>query len=357
MINGLFLDPRAWTIDFKSSRFWNPNKHGINIELHSDAFNIPSTGIDSKYKFVIVGEVWEIPMRKTLEFLRKRGVYVFLTAREPFKTDILKDAMFSYHRFERNGEYFFKPDAILAAGQAYADLWGDKARTFITGYPRFDYYVDSTPWPSKKSIAKKHGLRGDKKWIFFPSYPPYHYKRVGESDTLVDIYDARENTLIALDKFAQNNKEFQIVVKIHPASMKPFIKKTGSGKEVAGVLLDRYNKPTDSMVVIGDIRNDGSVSRDVLVNSDIVCGFTTTMLMEASVAKKPAVHILFGNTSSLDGIPEYSKNIPTARSAGELEKLLKNTKYVNNDMVYKYLHSIDGLACERMCEAIRKIVK
>jgi len=226
MIHGLFLDSRAWKIDFTSSSFWDPKKYGVQIDLHPNPINIPKLGIDKKYKFVIATEIWEISARKALQYLRDRGLKVFLAAREPFKTSILKDAMFFHKQFLWNEEYYFKPDMVLAAGQAYAELWEDKAEVCVTGYPRFDYYVDRSRWKSNEDFKKDHGITPNKFIIFFPSYPPYHYKKVDGKDTMIDLFDAREETLAALRDFSKENHiKYQTIVKIHPASMKPFLLK------------------------------------------------------------------------------------------------------------------------------------
>lgn len=357
MADGLFLDPRAWAIDIQASPFWNPKKFGVNIALYPSAFHIPQAGIHPKYKFAITTEVWEIPMRKALEYLRSKGIKIFLMPREPFKTEILKDAMFSYERFLHNGEYYFTPDAILSPSQAYADLWKDKAKSHITGYTRFDYYVNKSAWRTKQQVAEEYGLKANKKWIFFPSYPPYHYKKVDGKDVMVDLFDAREETIQALKEFSDKHKDYQIVIKIHPASMKPFRKGTGNGKEVAGLLKYYYKHPTDNIKVIGDNRQSGLIAKELLINSDIICGFTSTMLLEAGLLKKPVVHVLFNNTKDLGGIPEYAKHIPVAYNKAELHTLLKSPKAVNNPMIEKYLYKVDGKTCERICEAIKQEIK
>jgi len=356
MIYGLFMDPRSWDIDFKSSKFWAPEKYGVKIDVCPDAFNIPKKGIDPKYKFVITSEVWEIPMRKALDYARAKGVKVFLAPREPFKTDVLRDAMFSHSKFLYNNEYYFSPDLILAAGKGYADLWQGKADTIVTGYPRFDYYVDQEDWPTKAKIAKEYGLDINKKWVFFPSYPPYHYQKVNGKDVLTDLAAAREETLFALLEFAKKHEEYQIVAKIHPSSMKPYLKGTGRGDEVSGLLKLYYKKPSKHMVVIGDIRSTGIIAKGILVNSDAVCGFTSTMLLEAAMINKPALHLLFGKTSCIKGVPEYAKYIPTAYNATEMADFLYNPFAVENPMIEKYFYHIDGRACKRMCEAIKRIM-
>lgn len=357
MIQGLFLDPRSWKIDITQSPYWEPEKYGVKIDLYPDAFNIPSRGVSCKYKFAIASEVWEIPMRKALKYLRSNGVKIFLLAREPLKSKIFEDAMFSYQRFYWDGEYYFKPDAVFAAGQAYSDLWKDIARTYVTGYTRFDYYVDDKCWMPKKEAAKKYGLDANKQWIFFPDYPPYHYSKVNGKDTMVDLFDVRENTLVALEQFATLNKSYQVVVKIHPASMKPFKKGTGKGNEVSGKLLERYKEPTPAMSVVGDTRNSGLEAKELLTNADVVCGFTSTMLLEAAIIGKPAIHILFGDSGELRGIPEYAKYIPTAHNEISLFGLLNTPKHLyprSTEMTEKYLHKIDGLCCKRICKSIRK---
>jgi len=356
-INGLFLDPRTWTIDFTSSPFWNPKASGIDIDLHTDARRIPEDGIKAgrKYKFVIATEVWEIPMRKVYTYLRSKGLKVFLIPREPFKTAILQDAMFSYKQFLWNKEYYFKPDIVLAPSQPYADLWKDKTKTIVTGYPRFDYYVKNK-FRTKEQIAQEYGLDPKKKWIFFPSFPPYHYKKVKGVDTIVDIYDAREEALLALHSFAKKHKEYQIVVKIHPVSMKVF-RKANDNRSVSKLMQEFYNKPSEHMVVVGDNRESGTVAKELLVHSDIVCGFVSTMLLEAGMMDKPVIHMLFGNTKDLGGIPEYAKYIPSATNEKELHDLLANAEPISNPMVKKYIHKVDGLTCERICRRIKKELK
>lgn len=361
MIYGLFLDPRAWIIDITQPYGDKSNKvivGDVCLELHPNAFKIPQLGVDSKYKFVVATEVWEIPMRKTLNYLRNKGLKIFLVPREPFKTDILKDAMFSYERFKWDNQYYFKPDLVLAPGQAYADLWKDKTQTEIVGYPRFDYYAFPKRWGNKAVLAKKHkSLMPNKKWIFFPDYPPYHYKKVDGKDTMIDLYDAREETMSALYHFGQANDGCQMISKIHPSSMKPFLKGKGNGREVSGLLLKQYRNPDRNLAVIGDNRNDGLLARELLINADVVCGFTSTMLLEAAMLNKPAVHVLFGNTKDLSGIPEYASYLPVAYNEKELHHLLENAQPLKNPMVEKYLYRVDGNARTRIFTAIEKEMK
>jgi hypothetical protein len=354
MIHGLFLDPRTWKIDFQSSPFWNPQKYGVHIDLYPDAINIPKKGIGSKYKFVLATEVWEIPLRKSLEYMRKKGIKVFLIPREPFKTGVHKEGMFGYEKFLYNGEYYFTPDLILSPGQVYSDLWKDRATTVITGYPRWDFYIAKNKWRARAEIAKQYGLDPSKKVIFFPSYPPYYYKKVDGKDMMVDLYDVREETLSALEDFAKKNTEYQVVVKIHPMSFKCFRKGTGRGDEVSGLLRKYYESPTSHMKVIGDIRTSGLEAKELLIYADTVVGFTSTMLLEGALLNKPVIHVLFGRSGEIEGLPEYKDEMPTAYSAKELHTILaQSTTSGQYRMIYKYINQTSESVCKRICDAIK----
>lgn len=362
MINGLFFDSRAWNIDFNISPYWNPEAHNIHLDLYPDGVNVLRIPDLKKYKFALITEAWEIPMRRLVHTLQKDyGMKIFLVAREPFKSKMLKDAMFSHSQFFDGKEYYFTPDAVFAVGSSYAELWEGRAKKIIiTGYPRFDYYLplDKTKWPSKGWAFNEYGPHVDpiKKWIFFPDYPPYTYKKDNGKDTTVDLWNSRENTLKALYNFSKNNPEYQIVVKIHPTSMKPFNKGKGK-KEVSGLLLKHLHAPDDHMVVLPDERNDGKLAKHLLMNADIVAGFASTMLLEASLLHKPCINVLFDETQTLTGLPEYDQYIPTVKNEKELHEALKNSnKYLPEDFVIRHLGKVDGNACKRICEAITELV-
>jgi hypothetical protein len=356
MIHGLFLDPRTWKIDFLSSPFWNTEGFGIKIDLHPNAFNIPKMGIDKKYKFVITTEVWEIPLRKSLEYLKEKGLKIFLMPREPFKSQVHKTGMFYYNKFMYNGEHFFTPDVVFAPGRVYSELWGGRAVTEVTGYPRWDYYLIPNMWQDKISLCKKYGLSDRKKTIFFPSYPPYHYEKKNGKDSFVDLSDVRNDTIKSLVDFVDNNKgEYQLISKIHPMSFKCFRKGTGNGKEVSGLLKHYYKNPTDSVRIVGDIRNSGIEAKEILIMSDIVVGFATTMLLEAVMLNKPSIHILFGCTKDINGLPEYAENMTTAYNYDELHKCLESkVDPGNKDILDMYVSKTEHSVCKRVCEAIKK---
>jgi len=350
MLHGLFLDPRIWAIDLQASPLWKPEKYGITFDLHPDAFKIPQLGISDKYQFVLTTEVWEIPMRKTLEYLRAKGLKVFLMPRETFITEEKKELMFSYPKFLYNGEYFLKPDAVMAPNKIYASYWKGKADVTETGYPRFDYLaVDNQI--NRTDIVRKYGLSPNRKILFFPSYPPYYHKTDG---SFIDIYDGREQTLQMLEGFARANSEYQVVAKIHPMSFKCFKKGTGNKKEVSGTLLKYYKAPTDYMKVIGDVRMSGDIAKELLLAADMVVGFNSTMLLEALALNKPTLHMLLGNTADTKFIA-YKDYMPTAYTEQEALDFI-NSPYTTDDkrLVDDYLCGADGKSCERICKIINK---
>jgi hypothetical protein len=361
-LKGLFLDPRIWKIDYQSSPFWNPEKYGIEIDLHSNAFEIPETGIDKKYDFVIATEVWEIPIRKTLEFLRNKGLKVILVPREVAPGRSHHGTMFADPHFYHNGMYYFTPDIVLAPGQRYYDVWEGRAKREIIGYPRLDICLRPDLWRTRGEILKRHGLE-DKKIVFFPSYPPYHVQTKEDGSTeLIQLDDDLENTMVGLEEFAVNHKdEVQVVTKIHPSAQKCFNKKMGPGGEVAGTLKKYYKNPTPYMKVIGDVRNDSSIAREMIIIADVVVGYTSMMLLEAIVMNKPVVHLKFEQCRGLYQAMDFSEEIKTAYDKSEMipaitEAINTDEYLIRESKLLEYcLHKVDGKFCERLCKEIKNV--
>jgi len=364
MLHGLFLDPRIWTIDYLSSPFWNPEKHGVSIDLHPNAFNIPKTGIDPKYDFVIATEVWEILMQKTLNYLRAKGLPVFLVPREILPTEAYKGQMFNYEKFKYKDNYYFEPDMLLAISQQYLDLWKGHVKSgAVIGYPRFDIYISKDKMLSRESIFKKYKLDKNKKVIFFPSFPPYHIQTVNNKSVTVDLYDDLQNIMRALEEFVNSKEDVQVIVKIHPMAQKCYNKGTGNGKEVAGLLKKYYKAPTDKIKVIGDERNNGIISKELLVISDTVIAFTSVMLLEAAHHNKSTIHLLFDQASDLKDLPSYSSSFYTVHNNQDLIQALgeslSSSKYIIDDhsVVEKYIYKIDGKFCYRLCDEIKRFME
>jgi hypothetical protein len=363
-IKGIFLDPRTWKIDYQTSPYWRPRKYGLKINLHPDAFKIPEIGVDRKYKFVIATEVWEKPMHESLRYLKSCGLKIFMAPREIAPTKAHLGIMFNERKFMVRGKCYFRPDLVLAPGKQYASLWGGKARTKIIGYPRFDTYLDKKKWRNRSKILSKHGISENKKIIFFPSYPPFGRNTKSGKSVTVDLGNDLQNTLKVLEKFAMNNKDFQVISKIHPYSQKCYNKKIGKGNEVSGRLEKYYKHPTDYMGVIGDERDDSSVSREMIMIADFVVGFESMMLLEAIINKKPVLHLRMPQSMKIPPMPLYSESIKTVHNFGEMFGALgdmeKNPdKYIvkSNEIIEYYLHKVDGKFCERLCKEILREMK
>jgi hypothetical protein len=359
--SGIFLDPRIWEIDYQTSPFWHPGQYGLKIDLHVDAFRIPDIGIAGRYKFAITTEVWEKPMHKSLKFLRSRGLKIFMVPRELTPTKAHIGIMFNEEKFKYKGDYYFTPDLIFAPGKQYANLWKGRARTKVIGYPRFDIYLDKKKWRNKSKILPRYGISKNKKIIFFPSYPPFAMDTKNKKNITIDINDDLQNTLKVFERFAINNRDFQVISKIHPYSQKCYNKKIGKGNEVSGLLEKYYWHPTDYMKVIGDRRNNSSRSRDMIMVADVVVGFSSMMLLEAIINRKPVLHLQMPQSTKAPAMPLYAENIKTVYNFEEMLVALNDIKrnpdkYIvkSNEVVEHYFHKVDGKFCKRLCKSILK---
>lgn len=364
-LKGLFLDPRTWKIDYLSSPFWKPEKHGIKIDLHPNAFKIPKHGLKGNYDFVLCCEVWEKKIRKTLKYLKNKGLKIILVPREIAPGESHHGTMFSDPHFYDDGEYYFTPDMVLAPGQRYYDVWDGRAERKIIGYPRFDICLRPDLWKPRKKILKRHGVE-NKKIVFFPSYPPYHVQTKKDGSTeLIRLDEDLQDTMKGLEEFAIKHKnEIQVVTKIHPSAQKCYNKKMGPGGEVSGILEKYYKSPTNYMKVVGDVRNDSSISREMIIIADVVVGYTSMMLLEAIVMNKPILHLKFKQCNGLYQAMDFSEEMATVYRKEDMcsaieEALCGDDEYlVKNSRILEYcLYKIDGKFCERLCNEIKNICK
>ena len=115
------------------------------------------------------------------------------------------------------------------------------------------------------------------------------------------------------------------------------------------------------MTVIPDERNNGMVSKDLLIHSDIIVGYNSTMLLEASLLRKPVMHVVLGKCRGISG-PSYCDVYKMAYTTEEISKHLED--YVSgkqnfisekaDKLVEEYLGNVDGKCYERMSNAILK---
>ena len=356
MINGLFFDQRMWNMDIIPSIGWQPKKYGINIDLCTNESSIVNDGINEKYKFIIVSEVWTRPMRDIMEYLRARNIKIFFLPRE--LVTFSRDALFNYDIHLYKGEKFFCPDIVFAPNSTYYELWKDKAKCYLTGHPKFDYCIQ--PMPDKKIILEKYGLDKDRMTIFFPSYPPMYFQKDKKQDAFVNIFDEREATMQSLEEFSKKNNT-QVIVKLHPTSYKNYIKGFDRS-DVSGLTLKYLMKPTKFFKVTGDIRMSSQIARDILCVSDIIVGYTSTMLIEAALLSKHILHVNIGKCQDFIDRPRYDNIFETALSKNEIaEKLDKmicgESKNYNMADIERFAYKVDGNCCERIFSIINEELK
>lgn len=352
MIEGLFFDERMWNMDLVSSHRWNPEKYGVKIHLHKDHKKF-ETGVDKKYKFAIATEVWEEPMRDTLECLRNNGVKIFFLPRELMTHN--PDVFFNYDIHLYKGQHFFCPDVVLAPSKIYQNLWNQKTKAYLVGHPKLNYCLDYKP--NLENIRKKYTLSTKKK-IFFSSHPPSFYKKSKGKDNFIDIFMPREETLSVLEKIA-NDGNAQVIVKIHPTTAKE-IKKNINVESFRGIIKKYFNNSTENFKVFGDDRMYGNIGRELLVASDVVVGYTSTMLVEAAILKKSVVHTQHGVYRTVENRPRYDLVFDTTFDSNSLHNKLVsllNNPEENYDVnqLGIFVHGAgDGNSCERICAAIKK---
>jgi len=363
MIYGLFLDSRIWNIDYLTNPFWKPDSFGVHIDMHPDAFDIPKLGIDPKYKFAIATEIWEIPMQKALEFLRNKGLKIILVPREVSKTKAHTGAMYNLEKFKYNDQYYFKPDCLLAAGKQYYDLCEGYPNRKIVGYPRYEIYLERRCLHSKKKARKRHKLEKRKKIIFFPSYPPIFVQTVDGKNVYTYLHGDLKNTMTCLERYAISHKnDIQVVSKIHPYAQKCY-DKNHPDKMVYGKLEKYYKSPTNFFKVIGDSRLDSSVSRDMIIAADFVIGSTSMMLLEAALMNKPILNIRLDQERALKDFITFEGYIRSVNRPQDIPNAIDDMvnnpdKYmVDKSFIEHYLYKDDCKFCERLCNAIKEMLK
>lgn len=376
MLKGLFIARQfegfVWQRDFESSDFWKPEEFGISINVHADYKTmLKGKNITNKYDFFLVEEIRSKSYQKLLYRIKKEAKKkIIFISQEPFKPDSIKSE--NKYFFQKKWKYgpnnfLFVPDAVLSPGTIIHKWWGKytTTRSYLTGYPRFDYYCDKHSRPTRKEVLIKYGLSADKKIVFFPSYPPYIYvdpldgmnpNNYKKSGYILDLLKERDSTIDMLEKFVKENSNYQVIIKIHPMSHKIFKQNNlEKCKAVNGKLLEYYKNPTENIKVIGDKTDDGTIAKDLVSVADIVVGWGSTMLLEAMLLRKPVVHILIGENEVVNFYQDYDERFPVARDYETFCAAIKNELVVHDEsLIEKYFYKNDGETCKRICEAINK---
>jgi predicted glycosyltransferase len=124
---------------------------------------------------------------------------------------------------------------------------------------------------------------------------------------------------------------------------------------VSGTLLKYYRNPNENFKVFGDERMKCDTQRELLYISDIVVGWSSTMLLESIALYKNVLHVQVGNTVDV-GFDSYKDFIPTAYNKKEMIAFLTapKTDSKSKQLIDKYLYRLDGKTCERIFNTINE---
>lgn len=351
MINGIFsTDRKTWSVDFKDSEFWNPEKYGITMFRPETIADIKDY---SKYKFVFTNDCWE--NQNELELLKSKGLKIFFASREPVVVPSSVNAFFHYEDMrKRKGNYYFCPDTVFAAGQAYADLWKDKTKCEIVGYIRFEQYLSKF---NRQKIRQKYGL-DDRKVIFFPAFGPLLFEE-NNGGIYGDITPELNEVILGLEEISKD-PNVQVVVKPHPWSQKYYakIKKgTVSQKISNDIFKKHWDNRNLGLKIIDDFRFTGLIVKELMSIADVVIGSAvSTTILESLLLKKPTINILPGRTNSKNNKYDLENDVITVYNKSDLVKVIRSdVNYVDcSEVVEKYLGPVDGKFCERICTTIKE---
>jgi surface carbohydrate biosynthesis protein len=226
----------------------------------------------------------------------------------------------------------------------------------VLGNPRFDIY------PNKKYMKRMElcdflNIRENKPIILYATnfvlkaegrkeyMPGYPYDKVRKLKRMV---------LEAMLNIALKNQELQFIIKLHPKEE----------DDIYSRLIK--DKGANNCLIIGkSINFDEIPIYDIIPNSDVLIGFTSTVLVEGWICNKPTISCQF--LKGLDEIiPELSNGCDIAHNEKELEKTIQ--RYIDNPVMDKekkkyqsqyiadWLYKVDGKRTVRVVEFIEKTI-
>ncbi|MBW3000358.1 CDP-glycerol glycerophosphotransferase family protein [Candidatus Woesearchaeota archaeon] len=279
-----------------------------------------------------------------------------------------------------------RSDLICIGGENGAKWWRmangiKRNQVVVTGSPRFDAYFDKKLL-KREEFCKKLNLDPNKKIIFFPSFDNTWSVREYKWDLnslnnnyskhdldfcfpsvvshTLDVSGLKSEILDVLYKVAQNNKDIQILIKLHPDQQPNLI------DCVKYELLALKRNPSNFVGVKG-VQKDID-PRDVITNVDMIVGHNSTMLMEGILLNKPLLVVKWGIASKKGWVPYYEfgacdaaknkkefydKIISIVKNGEDISKYKEGRRRI----IYNFLYKQDGKACERIFKAIEKLLR
>lgn len=239
----------------------------------------------------------------------------------------------------------FIGDWMLVSSEFHRRFWIDTGApseiVSVTGQPRFDFYREPDRWKS----FKKLGLDVDprKRTVLFFTYDASAYLPMWVREGLAPWLQMREETEEALLTLARE-RGHNIVVKPHP---QPSEDQTDH--------LEALAKNPGVFAVDGQ-----ADSRQLIVNSDVIIGFQSTVMFEAMAARKPTIYTYWTRPvlEAGDSILPFHRMgdaLGIAHSADELIDLVRGAAPSSTDastqardrIFEHYLGPLDGRATER----------
>ena len=191
----------------------------------------------------------------------------------------------------------FQGTAIVVHNKRAADCFvdskfADAHQVYSLGCLRMDSYLKRV----KNSVATRKDSR--RKCTFF-SFSPGNLLLFPEmanggfkqwpAEKSLGMYDFFDNSIIAIGQLAIENPEIDFVIK--PKWGGDWVDKVKQSLSTGGVLTEEL----DNLFILSD-----ADAHDLIIESTVVCGFASTILLEAAVAKKPVVMPLFDEAKKLE---------------------------------------------------------
>ncbi len=254
-------------------------------------------------------------------------------------------------------------EALIKAGYIRPD------KVSFLGLPRMDGFVKKVKQSNKSYFNRKIDNRRPKVTLF--SFIPvcggiklkYGLRGNFQEQREVGYQKLFENVHVAITRLAEQNREIEFVIKT----------------KWKGTWLDNIeNMCKRSGYDVNNINNltitDSIDTHQLIFDSDVICAFSSTTLLEAGIAGKPVIVPLFDEALK----PEYQKSLSfyecyqlfdCAGSMSEFENLI--LKRINDpgqkvakefmekkyEMFEKYISSMEGNSSDKYIELVSHIIE
>ncbi|MBM4075035.1 MAG: hypothetical protein FJ267_05255 [Planctomycetes bacterium] len=276
--------------------------------------------------FVLPSDIF-FYVRPFVEAFKRQGVPTFVMQKETtISPDVMEVLSLEVGRYTP-----FISDFMTVCSQRHKDFWikagADADRVTVTGQPRFDVYAS----PGEGQISGRPRM-------LYLSYDDVAYLP-SDGDTIFSgsWRDMRLETERVLNEFADR---YEIIVKEHPQQAKA---DTAFGGGV-------------------DFANRYADTRRLILGADLVVGFQTTALYEATICGKPIIYPAWGhvfdtvretlcNFEATPGMVNWAQNSESLHAF--LENGIEGLRLPSQDALVEalvHLGPIDGNASRRTLE-------